>query len=173
MDLAVLYACYILSTNQLDLWHNGYASRLTCWRPRFDPGWKCIYIFFLIYFIYFFLLFLVCNLWWSDGTVNLSVSDRPTSWCQGMNLLCWPLDFPHVSFYIMPSFKIVFWDRMWNSIVSVADHCLFIYFVTSRERTIYPPVINFGRKQSDTGKTVVYLSTQHFAGKLFCRFYNV
>ena len=37
----------------------------------------------------------------------------------------------------------VFWDRMWNSIVSVGDHYRFIYFVTSREHTVYPPVIIF------------------------------
>ena len=44
----------------------------------------------------------------------------------------WPLGFPLVLFYFMPSFFVPFpcgvRGRKRNSIVSVPDHCLFIYF---------------------------------------------
>ena len=51
--------------------------------------------------------------------------------------ICWeravPLAFHLCCFYfsavlvVRVSFSFGVWGRMWNSIVSVADHCLFIY----------------------------------------------
>ena len=53
--------------------------------------------------------------------------------------ICWeravPLPFPFCCFFsvvliVCVPFPIGVQGRMWNSIVSVADHCLFIYFKT-------------------------------------------
>ena len=43
-----------------------------------------------------------------------------------------PWLFTCVVLFLVPSVRVPFpfgvWDRVWNSIVSVPDHCLFIYF---------------------------------------------
>ena len=59
-------------------------------------------------------------------------------WCLGQDVEfdcigSWSLPF-YLLFYGIVSFGV--WGRMWNSIVSVLDHCLFIYFSTGYAKPV-------------------------------------
>ena len=42
--------------------------------------------------------------------------------------------FPIVTYFMPSPFPFGVWGRMWNSIVSVPDHCLVIYFIFTISR---------------------------------------
>ena len=107
-----------------------------------------IYIFLNLFYLLF-LLFLCAIFGGVMAMLNfqcrtvLHLDDRVRTFCADL------LTFRMFCFTLCRLSKLfVFWDRMWNLIVSVADRCLFIYFVTNREHTVCPPVIIF----EDTGK---------------------